>query len=385
MIRLLSTLIVFFFLIASGEGARVHIVKEGETLFRISKVYDISLENLKRANSLSSFEIKKGQKLLILNSQSDKKTGCHIVKPGETLFRISKDYGVSQDSLMKANSLLSPRVKVGQRLIIPDLPAEEKGAGSDVPKRNKLVLSISLDRFRIKTIVIDPGHGGKDAGAIGKGGLLEKDVTLDIARRLASELKRSLQDVNILMTREDDYFIPLRQRTAFANQNKADLFISIHANSAYSRQASGFEVYHLSLVASDSRARAIAAAENEVLDMEADNQNRKRIDPVSLILGDLAQNEFINESAALAGWIQAGIDRELGLDKRGIKGAFFWVLKDAMMPAVLIETAFISNPIEEEKLKSEGFKNRIATAIAASIIKYKTTYEEELLQIAKRG
>lgn len=311
------------------------------------------------------------------------KTGFHIVKQGETLWRIGKIYGVSPESIMKANSFSTITVKTGQRLIIPDLQGVVSISNPLLKQEIVQTLSCkkipdsSIERFKIKTIVIDAGHGGKDTGAIGKSGLLEKDVALDLAKRLEVEIKERLPDVNVFLTRKDDYFIPLRERTSFANSKKADLFICIHANAAYSSEANGFEVYHLSTVASDNHARAIAAAENEVIRFEEKEQSGKRKDHIKFILGDLAQSEFINESVELAGLVQTRVNKRLNIENRGIKGAFFWVLKDAMMPAVLIETAFISNPVEEEMLNNEKFKDIITTAICEAIVNYKSLYEKQ--------
>lgn len=314
------------------------------------------------------------------------KTGFHIVKQGETLWRIGKIYGVSPESIMKANSFSTLTVKIGQRLIIPELQEvvsvskpllEQEITPLQVPLSCKKIPASSIEGFKIKTIVIDAGHGGKDTGAIGKGGLLEKDVVLDLAKRLELEIKKKLPNVNVFLTRKNDYFIPLRERTSFANRKKADLFICIHANAAYSSEANGFEVYHLSTVASDNHARAIAAAENEVVRFEEKEQSGKRKDHIKFILGDLAQSEFINESVELAGLVQTGVNKRLNIENRGIKGAFFWVLKDAMMPAVLIETAFISNPVEEELLNNEKFKDIITTAICEAIVNYKSLYEKQ--------
>lgn len=237
---------------------------------------------------------------------------------------------------------------------------------------------ISPEQFKIKTIVIDAGHGGKDPGAIGSSGLLEKTVTLDMALELRDVLCQYLPDVQILMTRDGDYFVPLRDRTAFANYKKADLFICLHSNAASSRSASGFEVYYLSPEASDNEARSLAAAENEVLRFEEKDFSKKGLNTTEFILGSLAQEEFINESIKLAGLIQQYAVDNLGIEDRGIKGAFFWVIKDAMMPAVLIENGFISNPLEESRLRSKDFRKSIVNVIAQAIIDYKDSYEGNL-------
>ncbi|MEW6618293.1 MAG: N-acetylmuramoyl-L-alanine amidase [bacterium] len=255
-------------------------------------------------------------------------------------------------------------------------PKREQQIGTKTPP---LTPTITSEGFKIKTIVIDPGHGGHDPGAIGPNAL-EKDVVLDIGKRLAQLLKDNLPDVKIFLTRDADYFVPLRERTGFANYKKADLFISIHANAAYSKGASGFEVYYLSPNASvsDERARAIAAIENKVVELEKEKTHPNETDLTQIILGGLAQQEFIDESIELAGIIQNIVCKKLHLDDRGIKSAFFWVIKDAMMPAVLIETGFISNPYESQRLTSESFKNEMSEAICEAIVQYKDLYEKKL-------
>jgi N-acetylmuramoyl-L-alanine amidase len=203
---------------------------------------------------------------------------------------------------------------------------------------------------------------------------LEKNVVLDIAKKLRFALNRALPDVSILLTRDNDYFVPLRERTKFANYKKADMFISIHSNAAFSRNARGFEVFYLSTEASDDVARAIAAAENEVISLERDNDT-ENIDMVKLILGDIAQQEFIEESIELAGLVQTIVCDELNITNRGLKSAFFWVLKDAMMPAILIEIGFLSNPFEENMLRSHRFRNDVVSAICDAIVAYKNMYD----------
>lgn len=255
-------------------------------------------------------------------------------------------------------------------------PEEKPQYKSKIP----IIISGTMtEKFKIKTIIIDPGHGGQDPGA-SRNGILEKDVNLDMAKRLAQLLINKLPDVKVILTRDGDYFVPLRERTGFANYKKGNLFVCIHANAAFSKYASGFEVYYLSPDASatDETARALAAIENNVVNFEKEKNFAKETDYTQLILGGLAQQEFINESIELAGIIQNTVCKNLQLEDRGIKSAFFWVLKDAMMPAVLIETGFISNPYEAEKLNSERFKNEMAHSICESIIKYKSLYEKKL-------
>jgi N-acetylmuramoyl-L-alanine amidase len=234
----------------------------------------------------------------------------------------------------------------------------------------------------IQTIVIDPGHGGHDPGATGPGGLREKDLTLDVARRLAALVQEEL-GVKAVLTRPRDTFVALRERTAFANRQKADLFVSIHVNAARGVTASGSETYFLSSEATDNAARAAAAFENRVIDLEAGPRTGTR-DLVRSILWDLAQSEFQQESSRLAEALQDSFERALRLPTRGVKQAPFYVLGGAAMPAVLVEIGFISNPQEEERLQDEGYRDRIARALAAGLGAYKKRYDRKSGVVANR-
>jgi len=225
-----------------------------------------------------------------------------------------------------------------------------------------------IDRPGIHTIVIDPGHGGKDIGATGPGGLLEKDATLAIANKLAAALATKL-GARVILTREDDSVVSLDSRTAVANQYKADLFLSVHVNAAPTKGAHGSEVYFLSLEASDELARKSAESEN-ASSGHADTQS-----DLKLILWDLAQQEYLAESNHFAQSIQEEMNALAGIQNRGVKQAPFKVLVGATMPAALVEVAFISNPDEEAKLKNEQFQNTVVDALTRAVQRYKTDYE----------
>jgi N-acetylmuramoyl-L-alanine amidase len=227
----------------------------------------------------------------------------------------------------------------------------------------------------LQTIVLDPGHGGHDSGAIGPGGLQEKDLTLDVGRRLAAILQEDL-GVKVVLTRSRDQFVPLQERTAIANRNKADLFVSIHVNAARAGGATGTETYFLSSEATDNAARAAAAFENKVIELEAGPRGGSR-DLLRSILWDLAQSEFQQESSRLAENLQDSLERALRQPSRGVKQAPFYVLGGAAMPAVLVEIGFITNPKEEERLQDEGFRDRIARALAAGVAAYKKRYDQK--------
>jgi N-acetylmuramoyl-L-alanine amidase len=234
----------------------------------------------------------------------------------------------------------------------------------------------------LRSIVLDPGHGGHDPGATGPRGLQEKDLTLDIARRLAAVLQEELA-VKVTLTRTRDVFVALRERTSLANRQKADLFVSIHVNAARGASASGTETYFLSSEATDNSARAAAALENKVIELEPGARGGSR-DLLRSILWDLAQSEFQQESSRLAENLQDNLERALRQPSRGVKQAPFYVLGGAAMPAVLVEIGFITNAHEEERLQDEGYRDRIARALAAGLAGYKRRYDQKSGPVAAR-
>jgi N-acetylmuramoyl-L-alanine amidase len=221
-------------------------------------------------------------------------------------------------------------------------------------------------------IVIDPGHGGEDSGAVGKNGLIEKEVTLDIARKLQNLLEEE-KGFAVILTRDKDELVPLERRAEIANQNQAHLFISIHTNASKKRNARGSGTYFLS-AAKNEEARTAAALENSSLRFEQISDSSRNLPDLDFILMDLVQNEFLIESSDLASIIQRRFKRELALPDRGVNQAGFVVLNKVYMPAVLVETAFISNPEEETLLKKDSFRQQIAQAIFESIMDFKKKY-----------
>jgi len=218
----------------------------------------------------------------------------------------------------------------------------------------------------LRTIVIDPGHGGQEVGARGPAGTLEKDVSLAVARRLRAELVNG-KGLTVFLTRDRDAEVPLDERTATANNYKADLFVSIHANASRARGARGSEVYFLSYQASDDESRRMAQAEGAAEPMA----KAAATSDLALILWDMAQTEHLEESSRLASRLQEELSVVTGSEGRGVKQAPFRVLVGAGMPAVLVEIAFISNPEEERLLASEAYQEKIAAALARGIEAYR--------------
>jgi N-acetylmuramoyl-L-alanine amidase len=215
-----------------------------------------------------------------------------------------------------------------------------------------------------RIVVIDPGHGGAEVGALGPTGVLEKDVTLAIARKLRAIVTSSL-GFQAFLTRDRDAEVELDDRAAIANNYKADVFISIHANSSRASRASGSEVYFLSYQASDEDSRRVALAEGAVETAPAGTGN-----DVALILWDMAQAEHLEESSSLASRLQEELAVVTGSEGRGVKQAPFRVLVGAAMPAALVEIAFISHPDEEKLLSSDAFQNKVAAALARGIARF---------------
>jgi len=228
--------------------------------------------------------------------------------------------------------------------------------------------TVSLARqlgLSVKRIVIDPGHGGKDPGCYHKGGIREKNIVLDLAKKLAGKIEKKL-GCEVFLTRTRDISMPLDERTAFANVKKADLFISLHVNAHKQRKIFGVETYFLNM-ATDQRAVMVAARENAT--------SEKNISDLQSILNDLMLNTKISESSKLAYQVQKGMMSNIRKRYRtnkslGVKQAPFYVLIGAEMPAILVEIGFITNPTERKRLMSEKYREMLADGIASGIDLY---------------
>jgi len=213
--------------------------------------------------------------------------------------------------------------------------------------------------------VIDPGHGGHDTGTIGPHGLEEKDLVLEVSLRLGKLLESRL-GAQVIYTRDDDSFVPLETRTAIANREGADLFISVHANSSRDSQARGVETYYLNFTSSPE-ALEVAARENAV--------SEESIHELQDLVKKIALKEKIEESREFAVDVDQSLHGGLktkspGLPDRGVKKAPFIVLIGANMPSILAEISFLSNPAEERRLKTAEYRQRIAEALYRGIAKY---------------
>jgi len=266
--------------------------------------------------------------------------------PGQIEVKLADDIGV-----LNSNVLHNPERVVMELGTVHKVPQKETRPPVVIPSRRTRPL-----------IVIDPGHGGSDTGALGEGGIVEKNLTLAVSRFLSRELNKL--GYGVRMTREKDEKKALTDRASLANRLDATLFVSLHANSSTVHSVRGAETYYVSLddTASDAAAKNTAEQENSVA--EQSDRNTSGLD---LILWDMAQSEVLNESAKLALDIQLRLNALLGIKDRGVKQAPFVVLTGATMPAALVEIGFLSNPKEAVLLEQEPHQQELARAIALGV------------------
>ena len=225
------------------------------------------------------------------------------------------------------------------------------------------------------TVIIDAGHGGRDHGARSRHGLAEKEVVLDVSRRLAARLRE--RGLTVHLTRTDDRYVPLVKRTSLANATTADLFISVHANSAQNSRPHGVETYFVSLDASDAQAGRLALRENDAFEGALPGSADQ--DPLAALLGDLVMTEHLHESSEFAKLVQGQLAGLGGGDARGVKQAPFVVLMGVEMPAVLVEIGFLSNPRDEGELRDSAHREAIALSVSRAVEAFGKRYD------ARRG
>lgn len=246
-------------------------------------------------------------------------------------------------------------------------PPKPAGVNSITGKRS-LTRALGL---KLTRIVLDPGHGGHDLGTSGRGGLHEKDLVLDVAKRLGALLEERL-GAEVVYTRTEDVFVPLEERTALANRSRADLFLSIHANSSPLRAVAGPETFYLNLT--NSRADLeVAARENAA--------NGQNIFELQTLLQKIATQDKVQESSEFAARMQRALHSEAaksttGLRNRGVKKAPFVVLIGARMPSILAEIGFLSNAREENLLKKDDYRQRMAEALYLGVEQYASTLSQ---------
>lgn len=250
--------------------------------------------------------------------------------------------------------------------VVVDVPMPVNPAAEQALQQKVTELKSAKKLF---IVAIDAGHGGEDLGAVGYRRLQEADITLSVARKLKAQLDM-IPGISAVLTRTGDYFIPLRKRIDLARKYQADLFVSIHCNASRNHEATGTEIYFLSMTgATDEASRSLAEKENAA-DMVGGIPPESGDDLLS-ILFDLRQNDTVRRSSELAEILIDAVSADTRLSTRGVKQAGFVVLKAPEIPSVLVETAFISNPREASILKDVQFQNKFAEHLAQGIQSYK--------------
>ena len=279
------------------------------------------------------------------------------------VFQRKGEYYVPLDDLL---NLLTQQTNTDYSMDYASMSIRLGSVIQNIPIDKTTDLNKEKKKWQFDTIIIDPGHGGKDPGSIGYKGTKEKDIALDVSKRLAKKIQKNLR-VKTILTRDEDVFMHVHDRTKFANENKGDLFISIHINSNESRRPYGFETYLLR-PGRNQEAINVALRENSVIELEG--TEFKELTDEQLIQATIAQSGFVQYSEKFAALVQEEIGKRVQSKNLGVKQAGFYVLMGASMPNVLIELGFISNPNEEKKLNSSRYRDMLATSIYYAILRY---------------
>lgn len=262
--------------------------------------------------------------------------------------------------------LRTPIAKTSSTIQVTTKPAEVSNPNPALPTVSKSKKSMVR---RDIIIAIDAGHGGQDSGALGKHGTKEKDIVLSVAKRLAKIVNKE-PGMRAYLTRDKDIFLPLRQRIKRARDNKADMFISIHADAFRDPKAKGASVFVLSERGASSEAAQMMADKQNASDLVGGISLEDKDDMLASVLLDLSQTASLEASLEVANTVLAGLKRVGNVHKKQVKSAAFVVLKSPDIPSILVETAFISNPSEERKLNTASYQNKIARAILSGISNY---------------
>jgi N-acetylmuramoyl-L-alanine amidase len=260
------------------------------------------------------------------------------------------------------------------RVTIDLLPATTEAAPAPPPSPapdTRLVIPTQGPSTGLRTVVIDPGHGGEELGTQGARGTLEKDVTLSVARRLRTLIETRL-GLKVFLTREDDRTMSTDERSAFANNHRADVLLSIHANSAVRPSVRGAEVYYLTVERADAEARK--KAEESTTTLPALGGGSRAID---LILWETAQVRYLEQSAALAAFIEQALANRVEMSPRAVQQAPFRVLVGDNMPAALVEIGYLSNAEQETQLTSAGYQDRVAQSLLDALIRFRELLEKK--------
>jgi N-acetylmuramoyl-L-alanine amidase len=258
-------------------------------------------------------------------------------------------------------------------------PVQQVSTGSQgsAPPASAGASKAARERWRLDTVVIDPGHGGKDPGATANG-LYEKDIVLDVAHKLGDYIENRL-GVNVVFTRTDDRFIPLEERGHMANEAGAKLFISLHVNAARAHAAHGTETYFLGPSKTEA-AEEVMERENSVIKYEDNTQKYEDYDEQALVRQTLTQSAYMRQSERLASMVQSQFEDRVQRDNRGVHQAGFYVLWSASMPSVLVELGFLTNPQEARYLNSDRGQTLLASGLFRAVRAYKKDYEKGIFR-----
>lgn len=291
-------------------------------------------------------------------------------RAGDVKFHVDSEYILSQGRLFR----LSDRVRFFRDTVVVPSSAMEYLNRLNLEPSLALpatYVAAPLPGHRIRKIVIDPGHGGRDHGALSRRGNAEKELVLKVAKMIRDELRT--QGIEVIMTRQTDVFVPLAARARIANKLGADFFVSIHANASTTRSLEGFEVYYLS-EATDDAALALERAENSSLGLDT-AQWAGPDKALKTIVWDLKEAENRKESVRIANYVADSVERSVVISKRRIKSAGFYVLKWTECPAVLVEMGYLTNREDEKMLRDPYYQRAMARAVAKGLMDYKAEFE----------
>ena len=342
----------------SSQGEVFNTKKVGEVdyynVYELKKLFDVQIEENILENNLSL-------------GHNDRKL----------VFLISASYVIFDGDIYNFSY---PLRVIGGKYYLPVttlsviLPKFDSQFTYDENRKEITVAARTFQSSKIDLVVIDAGHGGKDPGAVGKRSY-EKNLTLNISQKVARALAE--RGVNVLLTRNTDEFVELRKRAQLANDNKADLFISIHCNASRYSNRRGTEVFILSTSkVTDERVQEAIATENSVVSKYEGASALSHYDGLDFVLKDMTLSEHLLASNDLAHCVQEEMVKETGFNDRGVKQGPFYVLKGAFMPAILIELGFISNATQEKQLNSATYQTKFINAIVNGVIKFKREYEK---------
>lgn len=360
--------------------------------FLISQLSWVFAEDKLQIKDIRHYEINNGIRVVIETTGFVDFSRGQLKNPDRLFFDLKNSYlnrDIKREFLINKFNL--SKIRVGQfdpntvRIVFDLLTSEYEFKIIQLEDPFRLVIDIYLTRgakssskeieadknskvSTRKRILIDPGHGGKDPGAIGPSGIMEKDIVLDVALKVR-EIMKDNPKYEIVLTRDRDVFIPLNERTEMANKMRADLFISIHTNASHNPYARGIETYILNWT-DDEEAIRVAARENAI----SVKKMRELKGEIGSLLASLEREAKRDESVRLAGYIHNSIVNNLkfyfSMNDNGLKQALFYVLVGAQMPSCLLEISYITNPEEEKLLSDETFRMRIARGIAEGIEHY---------------